>query len=214
MGSHESCSLSPRGMLYGRVHQLPVLVAFPHQGCQVVCGHRHHLRSEQGVPLPSGGTSTTSPCSQSALDFVTGLPVSQGYDTILTVVDCFSKAVNFVPLAKLPSASETADLLTIHVVHLHRIPLDIVSEPGPGQCLVTHCFSSSTSTSPAGNSNQVSCSRSPSLPAHHKRRLRAHSQCLNIDLIWLPLLKTSVSQLHSSIQPPSLRFQDSSSIPL
>ena len=37
----------------------------------------------------------------------------------------------FVPLSKLPSALETADLLTQHVFRLHGLPLDIVSDRGP-----------------------------------------------------------------------------------
>ncbi|KAI3368665.1 hypothetical protein L3Q82_025402 [Scortum barcoo] len=57
------------------------------------------------------------PWSHIALDFVTGLPQSNGKTVILTIVDRFSKAAHFVALAKLPTARETADLLTNHVVH-------------------------------------------------------------------------------------------------
>ncbi|KAI3360339.1 hypothetical protein L3Q82_014650 [Scortum barcoo] len=38
---------------------------------------------------------------------------------------------HFVALPKLPSAREMDDLLTNHVVRLHKIPLDIVSDRGP-----------------------------------------------------------------------------------
>ncbi|KAK5881428.1 hypothetical protein CesoFtcFv8_022227 [Champsocephalus esox] len=71
------------------------------------------------------------PWSHIEVDFVTGLPPSDGNDTILTIVDRFSKAVHFVPLPKLPSALETATLLTQHVFRLHGIPQDIVSDRGP-----------------------------------------------------------------------------------
>ena len=71
------------------------------------------------------------PWSHIALDFVTGLPASQGNTTILTIVDRFSKMVHFAALPKLPSAAETADLLVSHVVRLHGIPRDIVSDQGP-----------------------------------------------------------------------------------
>ena len=47
------------------------------------------------------------------------------------IIDRFSKAVHFIPLTKLPSASETAQLLITHVVRLHGIPTDIVSDGGP-----------------------------------------------------------------------------------
>lgn len=65
------------------------------------------------------------------MDFITGLPPSKGKTTILTIVDRFSKAAHFIPLNKLPSASETVDLLVQHVVRLHGIPTDIVTDRGP-----------------------------------------------------------------------------------
>nr|CBN81752.1 Pol polyprotein [Dicentrarchus labrax] len=71
------------------------------------------------------------PWSHIAVDFVTGLPTSEGNDTILTIVDRFSKSVHFVPLPKLPSSLETAKLLVTHVFRLHGIPQDIVSDRGP-----------------------------------------------------------------------------------
>uniref|UniRef100_A0A8C6SY85 Gypsy retrotransposon integrase-like protein 1 n=1 Tax=Neogobius melanostomus TaxID=47308 RepID=A0A8C6SY85_9GOBI len=77
------------------------------------------------LPVPS------RPWSHIALDFVTGLPVSQGNSVILTIIDRFSKSVHFVALPKLPTALETADLLVKHVVRIHGIPCDIVSDRGP-----------------------------------------------------------------------------------
>ena len=71
------------------------------------------------------------PWSHIALDFVTSLPPSNHNTTILIIIDQFSKAVHFIPLTKLPSASETAQLMITHVVRLHRIPTDIVSDRGP-----------------------------------------------------------------------------------
>ena len=71
------------------------------------------------------------PWSYIALDFVTGLPSSQGKTTILTIINCFSKAANFIPLDKVLSSSETADLLVKHVVSLHGIPSEVVSDRGP-----------------------------------------------------------------------------------
>ncbi len=71
------------------------------------------------------------PCSHFSLDFVTGLPPSQGNTVILVVVDRFSKAARFIPLPKLPSAKETAELIMNHVFRVFGIPLDIVSDRGP-----------------------------------------------------------------------------------
>ncbi|KAM9546103.1 uncharacterized protein ACWYII_036596 [Salvelinus alpinus] len=51
--------------------------------------------------------------------------------TILTVVDRFSKAAHFIPLPKIPSAKETAQLMVQHVFRIHGLPVDIVSDRGP-----------------------------------------------------------------------------------
>ena len=88
--------------------------------------HRPPAGLLRPLPVP------TRPWSHIALDFVTGLPVSQGNSVILTIVDRFSKQAHFVALPKLPSSAETADLLVVHVVRIHGIPLDIVvSDRGP-----------------------------------------------------------------------------------
>ena len=79
----------------------------------------------QPLPIPR------RPWSHIALDFITGLPLSNTFTTILTIVDRFSKAVHFVPLTKLPSAKDTASLLVQHVIRPHGIPTDIVSDRGP-----------------------------------------------------------------------------------
>ena len=78
-------------------------------------------------PLPIPGR----PWSHIGLDFVTGLPPSNGHTVVLTIVDRFSKAVHFIALPKLPTASETAQLLVKHVFHLHEIPADLVSDRRP-----------------------------------------------------------------------------------
>uniref|UniRef100_A0A3P9IMG0 Gypsy retrotransposon integrase-like protein 1 n=1 Tax=Oryzias latipes TaxID=8090 RepID=A0A3P9IMG0_ORYLA len=79
----------------------------------------------QPLPVPS------RPWSHIAVDFINGLPPSQGHSVILTVIDRFSKAAQFIPLPQLPSASETADVLVNHVFRHHGIPSDIVSDRGP-----------------------------------------------------------------------------------
>lgn len=51
------------------------------------------------------------PWSHVAVDFVTDLPVSQGYMVIMVAVDRFSKSCKFVPFHYLPSALEVAESL-------------------------------------------------------------------------------------------------------
>ena len=69
--------------------------------------------------------------SHIALGFNTGLSPSNDNSVIFTIVDRLSKAAHFVPLSKLPSATETTQLLLHHVVRLHGIPTEVVSDQGP-----------------------------------------------------------------------------------
>ncbi len=57
------------------------------------------------LPVPS------RPFSHIAMDFVTGLPLSNGKTVVLTVVDRISKATHFTSLPKLSSARETAAIV-------------------------------------------------------------------------------------------------------
>ena len=87
--------------------------------------HRPSAGLLQPLPVPH------RPWSHIALDFITGLPPSQGNTVIVTVVDRFSKAAHFLALPMLPSARETADIMVNQVFRLHGIPVDIVSDRGP-----------------------------------------------------------------------------------
>ena len=69
--------------------------------------------------------------SHIAINFVTGLPESQRSTVILTIVDRFSKSAHFVPLPKLPSSKETAQILVQHIFRLHRLPLEVTLDRGP-----------------------------------------------------------------------------------
>uniref|UniRef100_A0A3Q2NMV8 Integrase catalytic domain-containing protein n=1 Tax=Fundulus heteroclitus TaxID=8078 RepID=A0A3Q2NMV8_FUNHE len=97
--------------------------------CPVCAQNKPSNRQPAGLlqPLPV----PERPWSHIALDFVTGPPSSSGMTTILTIVDRFSKACHLIPLRKLPSALQTAQLLVKHVFRLHGIPHDILSDRGP-----------------------------------------------------------------------------------
>ncbi|KAI3365127.1 hypothetical protein L3Q82_010108, partial [Scortum barcoo] len=65
-------------------------------------------------------------------DYVAACSVcARGNTTVLTVVDRFSKMAHFIPLPKLPSAKETAQVMINHVFRIHGLPTDIVSDRGP-----------------------------------------------------------------------------------
>lgn len=89
-------------------------------------------RSPQGLLHPL--SIPQRPWSHLSMDFITKLPPSQGNTIIMVVVDRFSKAGRFIPLPKLPTAKETAELIINHVFRVFGIPQDIVSDRGPQFC--------------------------------------------------------------------------------
>ncbi|XP_070406069.1 uncharacterized protein [Nothobranchius furzeri] len=97
--------------------------------CPVCARHKTSRTRPSGLLLPL--PVPTRPWSHISLDFVSGLPVSEGNTTILTVVDRFSKMVHFIPLSKLPTAKMTAEVLLSQVFRIHGFPADIVSDRGP-----------------------------------------------------------------------------------
>ncbi|KAK3506361.1 hypothetical protein QTP70_031351 [Hemibagrus guttatus] len=71
------------------------------------------------------------PWSHLSVDFLTDLPDSGGFTTIMVVVDRFSKGCKLVPLKGLPTAIQTADAMFAHVFRNFGLSEDIVSDRGP-----------------------------------------------------------------------------------
>ena len=97
--------------------------------CSVCAAHKVDNQRPRGLLLPL--PIPRRPWSHVCLDFVTGLPPSNGFTAVLVIVDHFSKTSRFVPLQKLPTARLTADTLMREVVRYHGVPEQILSDRGP-----------------------------------------------------------------------------------
>lgn len=65
------------------------------------------------------------------MDFIKGLPLSQGNDTILVIVDRLSKSAHFLALSHPYAARTIADKFVEAVIKFHGMPRIIVSDRDP-----------------------------------------------------------------------------------
>jgi len=63
-----------------------------------------------------------------SVDFITKLPLAQGYDLILVVVDRLTKIVYFIPTTEKTSAKGLARLFRDNMWKLHGLPESIISD--------------------------------------------------------------------------------------
>src|SRR6266550_4623710 len=88
---------------------------------------RRHAPHGTLLPLPV----PNQPWLDIAMDFVVGLPESEGCNAAWVVVDRLSKQRHFVPCTAKISAEGLADLFIRHIFRLHGLPDSIVSDRGP-----------------------------------------------------------------------------------
>jgi transposase InsO family protein len=65
------------------------------------------------------------------MDLIVKLPISTGYNSILVIVDRYSKMAHFIPCSEESSAEDVANLLISNVFRLHGLPDEIVTDRGP-----------------------------------------------------------------------------------
>ena len=82
------------------------------------------------MPIPPA--KSLRPFSQISADFITDLPESNGYNSILSVVDHgFTKGVILIPCTKEITAEQTAQLLVDNLFKRFGLPEKMISDRGP-----------------------------------------------------------------------------------
>lgn len=92
-----------------------------------ICQHAKHEHTKpvgklQPLPVPE------IPWQDISMDFVEGLPKSEGFEVIMVVVDRLTKFAHFIPLKHPFSAVQVANALWDNVIKIHGVPLTIVSD--------------------------------------------------------------------------------------
>ena len=94
--------------------------------CQI-CQQSKHSRTHpsgllQPLPIPAGVWQDLS------MDFIEGLPKSEGYSVILVVVDRLTKFAHFLPVKHPYTAATIAQLFLENIVKLYGLPKSIVTD--------------------------------------------------------------------------------------
>ena len=92
----------------------------------------HMVVSQPPVKVPlKPNEIPEGPWETITMDFITDLPKSAGYDSILTVVDRHSKAIILSPCHKTITAEQTSQLLVDNIWKRMGFPKAIISDRGP-----------------------------------------------------------------------------------
>jgi hypothetical protein len=96
------------------------------RGCDICQRNKveniHPVGLLQPLPIPSQVWIEVS------MDFIGGLPILQGKDVIMVVIDRLSKYAHFIPLTHPYTAGIVAHLFLDQIFKLHGLPKSIVSD--------------------------------------------------------------------------------------
>ena len=99
------------------------------QACDSCIRSKHSNQAPPGLLQPID--LPNKPWEEITYDMIVALPMSEGYDAVLTVVDRLSKMVHFIPTHSDASAVDVANLFVNFVWKLHGLPRKTISDRGP-----------------------------------------------------------------------------------
>ena len=99
------------------------------EGCDACQRNKNHTEQLTGKLMPN--LIPEKPWVHISADFITKLPLAQGYDSILVVVDRLTKIVYFILTTEKTSAKGLARLFRDNVWKLYGLPESIILDREP-----------------------------------------------------------------------------------
>lgn len=117
--------------LVSRSFYWPTLRRYVHRyidGCDLCQRSKptHHAKYGLMQPIPAGH----APWKRISTDFIVKLPQSNGYDSIMVVVDRNTKLAHFIATRETIDSNETASLYLQHIWKHHGTPDQVISDRG------------------------------------------------------------------------------------
>ena len=98
------------------------------EGCDACQQNKNHTEQPAGKLMPN--SIPDKAWTHISANFITKLPLAQGYDSILVVVDRYTKMAHFVPTTEKTMAEGLARLFRDNVWRLHGLPESIILDRG------------------------------------------------------------------------------------
>jgi Integrase zinc binding domain len=99
------------------------------KGCAVCQSNKANMVRPRAPPFPIAPVTEAMPFETVAMDLITDLPVSAGFDAIFTITNHdATKATVFIPCHKTIDALNTAQLYTKHIFPYYGVPRKIISD--------------------------------------------------------------------------------------
>jgi len=99
------------------------------EGCDVCQQNKNCTKQPAGKLMPN--SIPKKPWTHISADFITKLPLAQGYNSILVVVDWLTKMVHFIPTTEKMMVERLVRLFRDNMWKLHRLSKSIISDQGP-----------------------------------------------------------------------------------
>lgn len=148
---------------------------------------------------PTQQNEFTLPFTSIAMDFIVKLPLSNTYNTILTITDTFSKALIFIPCKETTDAENTALLYATYVLPHYGLSSCIIYHTWQRPQVHSYIYQGTVPYPTSGTKQQYS------IPPTNQQSIWTHKpkiRTISMHLYWL-----SPKQLGSMVTSGTIHFK-------